>query len=587
MHRLRMKHFIPLCLILLTVIVYWPVLNHQFINYDDPAYVTENHHVRMGLTYESIRWAFTTTLMGNWNPITWLSHMLDYQIYGLNPKGHHLTNLVFHVLSVLLLFTLLTKLTGALWRSALVAAIFALHPLRIESVAWVSERKDVLSTFFFMLTLSAYVYYVKKPTGKSYFAVILLFILGLMSKPMLVTLPFVLLLLDAWPLQRLNLAGWPLSPPPANQQDRPAGPIPSNVRVFLDKVPLLILAAAFSALAIYAQRIEKAVLSVPEHSFYGRISNALLSYVNYLSKTFWPKDLAVLYPLPESVPPVQAMVSLAFLAGITFLFLRLRRHHPHLLVGWLWFVGTLMPVIGLVQVGLQAMADRYTYIPSVGIYILVVWAVAEIAGKWRCHALPAGLAGAIVVSSLSISTRLQLPHWQDSIALFTHAIRVTNNNYIAHTNLGDALDKQGRHRDAIFHYAEALRIKPREAFLYYKMACALDTLGRTDIAFQYYGKSLQIDPSNPHVHNNFGIALIRYGRAHDAKKHFLEALRLNPDLGDAHYNLGLALASEGEREEAILHYYEALRLNPWDSEIRMTLQDALAETAKHRLRLNP
>ena len=589
LHKLGTKYLIALSLIIATAIVYWPALNHQFINYDDPAYVTHNRYVKMGLTYEAIQWAFTTAHMGNWNPLTWLSHMLDYQMYGLNPKGHHLTNLILHILNTLALFALLNRLTGRLWRSALVAAIFALHPLHVESAAWVSERKDVLSTFFFMGTILAYVFYVQKPTPGHYAVVIVLFALGLMAKPMLVTLPCVLLLLDYWPLQRLTLNRWRFSNPSIKGQHHLIPRNSSNPRPFTEKIPLFVLSAVFCVVTIYAQRAERALISVQDYPVMVRISNALLAYINYLWKTFWPSDLAVIYPLPEHVPIFHSILALLFLMGISLLFFRLSRRGPFLLVGWLWFIGTLVPVIGLIQVGLQAMADRYTYIPSVGVYLLVVWGVAEMTRKWRYRTIFAGLSTFVVLGLLAFATRTQLTFWENSLTLFTHTLRVTNRNYIAHTNLGDALDKYGRYNEAMYHYGEALRIKPNDAFPYYKLATDLEVVGRIEDALRYYRKSLQIDPNNSRVHSNFGVALIRQGNVAEAKRHFAEALRLDPDLGDAHYNLGLALASEGKIEEAIRHYDEALRRNPSDSEIRMTLEKALADLAKRRnnLQRNP
>lgn len=581
-HKSHAKYLIALCLVLATAIVYWPALNHQFINYDDPAYVTQNRYVRMGLTYGSIQWAFTTVHMGNWNPLTWLSHMLDYQIYELNPKGHHLTNIILHILNTLALFALLNRLTGKLWRSALVAAIFALHPLRVESVAWVSERKDVLSTFFFIATILAYVFYVQKPTRGAYATIIVLFILGLMAKPMLVTLPCVLLLLDYWPLERFTFGRSRSSTPSSAVEHYSIPEISLNPKPFTEKIPLFILSAVFCIVTIYAQRVSKAIISIHDYPLMVRISNALLAYANYLWKTFWPSNLAVIYPLPENVPIFHSILAFLFLIGLSLLFLWLWRRQPHLLVGWLWFIGTLVPVIGLIQVGLQAMADRYTYIPSVGVYLLVVWAVAELTRKWRYRTILAGLSSFIVVGLLAITTSTQLTFWENSLSLFTHTLHVTKKNYIAHTNLGDALDKCGRYPEAMVHYGEALRIKPDDAFPYYKLATDLDIVGRIEDALRYYRKSLQIDPNNPQAHSNFGVALMRQGDTAEAKRHFAEALRLDPDLGDAHYNLGLALSSEGKIEEAIGHYNEALRQNPSDSEIKMTLERAQADLAKRR-----
>jgi protein O-mannosyl-transferase len=573
----KAKYIIIVLLLLTMIAVYWPAVSHEFINYDDPAYVTGNAHIRTGFTIENIRWAFTTTLMGNWNPMTWFSHMADIYLYGLDPRGHHLTSVVLHGLNTLLLFIFLNKITGNLWRSAVVALIFSLHPLRVESVAWVSERKDVLSAFFFMTTLLAYAFYVERPSIMRYFVVAISFILGLMAKPMLVTLPFVLLLLDFWPLCRLDAGQLRPFSLPSGTMDHPASKTPSNLGVLSEKVPLLLISAVFSGIAVYAQRDAKALLSLPAYPLMQRISNAVVAYMNYLGKTFWPQDLAVLYPLSDHTPAAHAALAIVFLAAVSLLSLWFSRRHPFLLTGWFWFVGTLVPVIGLIQVGLQAMADRYTYIPSIGLAILVVWGVAEITGNLLHRIIIMTASSCVLVLLLVITTRSQLRYWENSIVLFTHTLAVTENNYVAYTNLGDALDKQGRYIDAMRNYGEALRIKPDEAFVYDKMATDLDILGRLDDAVAYYERSLQLDPGNAKVHNNLGITLIRRGNAGEAIKHFTQAIQLDPGLVDAHYNLGLALAEEGKTREAIQQYSEALRLSPSDPEIRSSLEKALDE----------
>ncbi len=571
---------ISLLLLITTIAVYWPAVGHEFINYDDPAYVTGNAHVGTGFTYENIRWAFTTTLMGNWNPVTWLSHMADMHLYGLDPRGHHLTSVILHGLTTVLLFLFLNKATGAVWRSALVALIFSLHPLRVESVAWVSERKDVLSAFFFMTTLLAYAFYIERQSIMRYCVVALSFILGLMAKPMLVTLPFLLLLLDYWPFSRLDAGQRTSAPLPRGKRDFPATNRTSLAGILIEKLPFFLLSAVFSFIAVYAQKDAKALLSLPAHPLMQRISNALLAYMNYLGKIFWPQDLAVLYPLPGHIPAPHAILAFIFLAGISSACVLFSRRYPFVLTGWFWFAGSLVPVIGLIQVGLQAMADRYTYIPSIGLAILLVWGASEMTRNVRHRTLLMTAAGCVLVLLLAVSARIQLKYWENSIALFTHAVAVTRNNYVAHTNLGDALDKQGRYDEAMRHYGEALRIKPDEAFVYDKLATDFDIVGRLDDAVAYYGKSLQLDPGNARVHNNLGITLIRRGDAGEAIKHFMQAVQLDPGFGDAHYNLGLALTTEGKTQEAITHYAEALRLNPSDPEIRISLEKALAEHPK-------
>ncbi len=576
----RAKYVIIALLLISTIAVYWPAINHEFVNYDDPEYVTGNNHVKTGFTYENIRWAFTTTLMGNWNPVTWLSHMVDSQLFGLDPRGHYFISILLHGLNTILLFIFLNRITGTLWRSALVAVIFSLHPLRVESVAWVSERKDVLSAFFFMTTLLAYVFYVEKPGVKRYITIIMSFVLGLMAKPMLVTLPFVLLLLDYWPFCRFDVGQCKAPPLTSNKPAHPTTKATSNLRVLSEKLPLFFLSAVFSGIAVYAQRNAKALMSLPAYPVMQRVANALVAYVSYLEKIFWPQDLAVLYPLPDHVPISYAILAFVFLGCLTLLFLWLSRRGPFLLTGWLWFAGTLVPVIGLIQVGLQAMADRYTYIPSIGLAILFVWGIAEITGNLRYRFLIMTLASSVLVLLLVVATRAQLRYWDNSITLFTHALAVTENNYVAHTNLGDALDKLGRYGEAMQHYSESLRIKPDDAFVYDKLATDLDMVGRLDDAVVYYEKSLQLDPGNAQVHNNLGITLIRRGNTDEAIRQFMQAVQLDPGLVDAHYNLGMALAEKGKKREAIQQYYEALRLNPSDPEIRSSLEKALAELPK-------
>jgi protein O-mannosyl-transferase len=577
MRTYQTKYIIIALLLLTTIAVYWPAVSHEFVNYDDPAYVTGNVYVRKGFTLENIRWAFTTTLMGNWNPVTWFSHMTDIHLYGLDPRGHHLTSIIIHGLNTILLFIFLNRITGALWRSALVALIFSLHPLRVESVAWVSERKDVLSTFFFMITLLAYAFYVERPGIKRYLVIMVSFALGLMAKPMLVTLPFVLLLLDYWPLCRLHAYQHTSAPVFGGTMAGPLTKATSNSRVVSEKLPLVLLSAVFSVIAVNAQRDAKALLSLPAYPVMQRVSNALLAYMNYLGKTFWPQDLAVLYPLQDQAAVTHAVVAFVFLAGVTLFCLWFSRRYPFLLTGWLWFMGTLVPVIGLIQVGLQATADRYTYIPSIGLSLVLVWSAAEATAKLRHRSMITLVLSGVLILSLIITTRRQLAYWENSITLFTHTLAVTENNYIAHANLGDALDKQGRYGEAMRHYGEALKIKPDEAFVYDKLATDLDIVGRPDDAVAYYRKSLQLDPGNAQVHNNLGITLIRRGEAGEAISEFMQAVRLDPGLVDAHYNLGLALASQGNFQEAVRYYSEALRLNPSDLEIRGSLERALAE----------
>jgi protein O-mannosyl-transferase len=562
-------------IVIATIAVYWQTLNHEFVNYDDPAYVVNNIHVNTGLTAENIRWSFTAIALGNWQPVTLLSHMADCELFGLNPRGHHLTSVLIHVVNAILLFCIIMKLTSSPWRSLFIALLFALHPLRVESVAWISERKDVLSGMFFMTTLLGYVHYVRRPAISTYLLTIASFTVGLMCKPMIVTLPFVLLLLDYWPLGRLVTGK---AAPSSAQNDvavSPCGsPLPVS-RLLVEKLPFFVLSGILCFVSVYAQKADKALQSTLDFTLPQRMTNALMAYVSYLGKTFWPADLAVLYPIPQNVPALFPVMAFLVLAAATILFVRMSRQRPYILMGWLWFIGTLVPVIGLVQVGLQSMADRYTYLPSIGIYILVVWFLAETASKWRYHRSAFAILGLGLTIVLSLITSNQLTYWKNSIELFTHAIRVTHGNYIALINLGNALEKVGRYHDAIFFFGKALEIKPENAFAYYNMANALDAAGRGKEAIQYYKKSLQLDSGNSRAHCNLGVALISIGNIDEAKDHFKEAIRLDPNFADAHYNLGLALESEGRIGEAIVEYNEASRADPSDPGIRNSLENAL------------
>jgi tetratricopeptide (TPR) repeat protein len=560
----RIKYIIVLALMFAMLGVFGNSLTYDFVNYDDPAYITGNDQVKQGLTAETIAWAFTTTRMGNWNPLTWLSHMADVQLYGLNPAGHRLTSVLLHTGSAVLLFLLFQRMTGCLWRSAAAAALFALHPLRVESVVWISERKDVLSTFLFLLTLFAYVRYVGRPGTARYLLVVLLFTLGLLAKPMLVTLPVVLLLLDYWPLNRFRSAHIGGTRPLHEEGS-------SVLKLLIEKAPLLLLSAIVSMVTIWAQRHEQAMMSVADYPFLSRLSNAILSYAKYLGMMFWPTDLAVLYPLPAQAQSVSAVLALLVLCGVTTAAFLASRRRPYILMGWLWYLVTLAPVIGIIQVGLQSMADRYTYIPSIGIALAAVWGMADAAEEWRRWRVLIPLSCFILALFMAATIR-QAAYWENSVTLFSHAVQVTQNNRIAHVNLGDALDRYGRYEEAMVQYRMALRIKPDDAFANYKLANDLDLSGRTREALPYYRMSLQIDERNPHIHNNLGIALMRLGNMTEAKDHFIRAIQLDPGLGDAHYNLGLAFVSADRLEDAIRAFTEALRLNPADVDARMDLE---------------
>lgn len=536
-----------------TLLVYAPVRHFGFIDLDDPGYVYDNPHVTAGLTWNGIVWAFTTGHAANWHPVTWLSHMLDVELFGLAAGWHHATNVALHVVATVLLFGLLVRLTAAIGRSAFVAGLFALHPLHVESVAWIAERKDVLSTVFWLLTTWAYVAHVapsrsglmRGPGG----TIVLLatYALGLLSKPMLVTLPFTLLLLDLWPLNRAAdpwrvRSWWPL------------------VR---EKLPLLAMAAASSVVTFLVQQQGGAVSSLSVAPWPVRLSNALLAYVVYLRRTVWPVDLALFYPYSMSVAAAPIVIAAVVLAAVTWLAVRLARRSPYLLVGWLWYLGTLVPVIGLVQVGTQSMADRYTYVPLIGIFIAVAWGVINLlAGRAR---LLVAIGAVAAVVAAGTAARAQIHHWRDSLSVWQHAVDVTRGNYRAHNSLGAVLGNQGRTAEAIRHFEEALRLGPDRSeahHIHHNLGRALADSGRTDDAISHYREALRVKPDFAEAHNNLGLALVRLGRVDEALRHYQEAVRIDPELTVAQNNLGLALYGLGRVDEAIARYTEATRLDP-------------------------
>jgi tetratricopeptide (TPR) repeat protein len=450
-----------LLLILFSVVVFEQVRTHQFV-FDDLGFISRNSIVTGGLTWNGFTWAFTTRLMGIWHPLTWLSHMLDCQLFGVAPGGHHLTNLFFHIANSLLLFLLLKFCTRADWPSFIVAALFAVHPLHVESVAWVAARKDVLSTFFWLLTMWAYVWYVRNPQLTRYALILICFGLGLMAKPMLVTLPLVLLLWDYWPLRR-----WA----PQGAEAAEAGTIlpmgrfhPHRVsfkRLWWEKIPLFMLVVLFSLVAIYAQKAGAMVVSLTDISLTARLSNALVSYVGYLGKTVFPLHLAVFYPHPgNAIPLWKTLGSALSLALFSFLIIRKAPSYPYLLVGWLWFLGTLVPVIGLLQVGTQAMADRYTYIPLIGLFIMLAWGVADLLTRWRCPKFLLPLVTGVMIAICVTCAWFQVGYWRDAVRLFEHALRVTGNNALAQGALGEALYFRGEVDRALGHFQEAIRLDP-------------------------------------------------------------------------------------------------------------------------------
>jgi lipoprotein NlpI len=511
------------------LLVFWQVRNFDFINYDDSVYVYENPHVLNGLTADNVIWAFTTGFASFWHPLTWLSLMLDCQLFGPGPGGFHLVNLLLHIVNTLLLFTVLKKMTGSLWPSAFVAALFALHPFHVESVAWVAERKDVLSAFFWLLAMLAYVQYVKKPGAARYLLVLLIFALGLMAKPMLVTLPFVFLLLDYWPFQRK--ISW---------------------RLLVEKIPFIVLSIVSSAIAFLAQQGGSSISSFASLPLKFRIGNALISYVIYIEKLFWPGGLAVYYPHPyENVSVLYAVISSAALLTITILVLRFAKNHRYLVTGWFWYLGTLIPVLGIVQVGIHAMADRYTYITLTGLFIIIAWGLSELLAKLPQRKIALGLSMVIVLTTLGIFAHRQTSYWKNSFTLFSHANQVTQNNWLAHQGLGIAYGKLGRWPEAIESYKQAIRIDPEHEDVHLNLGAAYSGLGRWPEAIDAYNQAIRIRPDYAEAYLNLGVAYSGLGRWQVAIDAYKQAIIISPNYEDAHYKLGIACLVVGDRNSAL------------------------------------
>ncbi len=571
-------------LVLAVGLVFGQTVTHEFVNYDDPDYVYKNAYVKRGLSVEGVVWAFTHRYAWNWHPLTWMSHMLDCQAYGLWAGGHHLTSVLIHAATAVGLFLLLTRMTGRLWRSATVAALFAIHPLRVESVAWVAERKDVLSGLLFLLTLGAYAVYCRRDMDRRvpinslpvsgwsisrlllYLLLVVLFALGLMAKPMLVTLPCVLLLLDYWPLGRfVSTRAW---------------------KLILEKLPLLALSIASCMVTLWAQTEAQVPIGLLSPSV--RLANIAVAYVGYLGHFFHPLDLAVFYPHPGIHPPTWKVIASAIvLLSISAAAVAWRRKYPYLFVGWLWYLGMLLPVIGLVQVGGQATADRYTYLPQIGITIILVWGAADLSRYWSVRPAIAGIVSALVVASLTLVALLQTTFWRNSETLWKHALACTSDNCFAREHLADALAEMERTDEAITEYQAALQIWPDVGYLWVKAAMNLDHAGRFDEALVYYEKALHAERQDPlafvdrgkapaaqtHaweatnryqavVHYSMGVALGHAGRICEAVAHYETALQLQPVYPHAHFNLATALAEKGEIRNAISHYEQASRQEP-------------------------
>jgi len=497
----RLKRYESYCLPALGLIVlavFSPVLGYDFVNFDDPVFVYQNPYVQSGLTWAGSRWAFTTVHEANWIPLTWISHMLDVQLFGMNPAGHHAINVLLHAASSCLLYVFLRQATGTVFQSLLVALLFGLHPLRVESVAWVAERKDVLSVFFWMMTLNAYLWYSQKPVASRYIVTIACFSIGLLTKPMLVTLPFVLIILDWWPFCKY-------SPVRGCLDKRIANPI----RLIVEKIPYLLLAACSSVITYQAQQISG---DVPQgYTFLSRLGKACIAYTDYLRKMIWPFDLAVLYPFSKYPPSTtRILLSIGFLLIVTGITFWLRKRHPFLLMGWMWYLVTLLPVIGLIQIGQHSIADRYTYIPLTGVFIMIVFGISRLLGNWPYRTLALGIVSLCMMIGMVTLTLLQLRHWKNSLTLFTHTLQVTSDNWVAHNNLGLVLYDEGQVDDAIEHYRRALNIKPSYTPAYMNLGVAYRAKRDFQMAEDAFSWVLKIEAGNELAHYNLGLLYLDF-----------------------------------------------------------------------------
>jgi tetratricopeptide (TPR) repeat protein len=599
-----------ICVLLavVTIAAYRQILLSEFTNFDDPMYVSENNHVKGGLTWKNVGWAFTSYDVAYWHPLTWLSHMVDCELYGLRAELHHLTSLILHIANSLLLFLVFRRMTGAVWRSAFVAAVFAVHPLNVDSAAWIAERKNVLSTLFWLLTMWFYAGYANRGGTVRYLAALLLYALGLLAKPMLVTLPFVMLLLDYWPLRRFRLGQ------DDGQSDTPALSAAVVIRLVREKIPFFVLSV--SGVLSFCLAVERpgTAVSTEVVPVGLRIANALVSYVSYASKTIWPCGLAVYYPYPEAIPIWKAAGVLLLVAGVSVLVVGALRKRPYAAVGWFWYVGTLVPVIGLYQAGLwPAMADRWAYVPLIGLLIIIAWGVGDLAGRWNLPGAVVIVGAGTCLAALTVCTWVQVGYWRDGYTLFTHALEVTRDNYIAHYNLANVLLKRGEADKAVEHYKEAIGIHETYVDAYYNLGIALaaekrygeaivqyrtvlkltkkedykkilfrmaEALARSeqpDEALSYYDKALKYKPDDTEILNNYGLALVGKGKIDEAVTLYDRSLEIDPDSVELLNNLANALVKQKKFSQALVHFEKALSINPGFVETHYNLAGALRQ----------
>ncbi len=569
---------ICICLSVVAAAVYWDLRSSEFINFDDNLYVTENATVKAGLTPEGVYWAFTFSEKDfYWHPVTWLSHMLDCELYGVSAEAHHTTNLQIHILNAILLFILLKYATHLTWPSAFVAAIFALHPINVDSVAWIAARKNVFSSFFWLLTLYIYVNYTKTPSLIRYLLIVVSFSLGLMAKSMLVTLPFLLLLLDYWPLKRIAPAQvdnhTPLLISYLSTISKQRRQLASLV---LEKVPLFALSILSVYLSLTSIQAFDPVIPLETVSIELRVANALVSYISYLKNAFYPNNLALFYPFPRTIPITSLLASLVMLTAISVTVLKIGNRFPYLITGWFWFLGTLIPVSGLVQQGLwPALADRWAYIPLIGIFIMVAWGLNDLILR---HPRVKGVicvAALGVLGVLCVCTREQTKHWRDSTAIFKRTVNVTDRNYTFLNNLGKELHVQGRLDDAIANFREAIKVKPDYADALTNLGLAYHDQNKDEQAIRQLLETLQLHPNHTDTYNNLGLIFSDIGYFEKAVGYFLRALEIDSEYDRAHYNLGVVLNKQGNRKQAIFHYLESLKRKPDNASAHNNLANAL------------
>ena len=552
-----------LLLMAVTLALYAPVARNAFVNFDDDTGIVNNAHVRAGLTWNTVKWSFTSFEQGNWHPLTWLSHALDYEWFGLDAAGHHLVSAWLHAMNVAILFWLLQSATGCTWRSLMVAALFGIHPVNVESVAWAAERKNVLSMLFFLLALLAYGWYARQPKLRRYGLVFLLFLLALMSKPQVITFPFLLLLLDYWPLRRLSTELAPGAAP-----ERPGAPRFAFFVLVLEKVPLFLLSAASAVVTVMAQRAGHALRAASGYSLLNRIETALTSYVRYLGMAVWPSKLAVLYPHPTKLFPAwQVAAATLVLLLVTAIVVWQWRQRPYLIVGWLWFLGSMFPMIGLVQVGGQALADRYAYIPFIGLFVMAVWTVADWAERRKIPAAGIAVATTVVLIALGVVTHRQIGFWRDTPTMWRRALEVTENNFVAHTNLATFLDQQGQVEEAAEHLRAALAIQPDDLIATLSLGTYEHQHGNLPAAIERY-KIVALHATDPDLrttaYSNLGSAYRQVGDYDDAKQCYERALQLSPRHSIAIVGLGLVALHEGDLVEAIGQFSNAMAVEPTD-----------------------